>query len=161
MRLALPSLAFVAGFAVAGCTSHTDTPPTTDAADSATVTCQNDPRALAYTANMEQPGASKTFTFVLVEGDPAPPARGNNTWTLAVKDAAGAPLDGATVDVKPFMPDHGHGTSVAATVAPGASPGTYTITPLYLFMPGLWQVTFTATKGSATDSAVFSFCVEG
>jgi hypothetical protein len=100
------------------------------------------------------------FTFVLANADPAPPAKGMNTWQLTIKDASGALVDEAAITVKPFMPDHGHGTSIAATITP-ASAGTYTVAPVYLFMAGLWQVTFTATKGATTDSAVFSFCIEG
>ena len=150
---------FVAGALLAGCSAHTDS-PAQDAGTGTPVTCQNDPRVDPYTANLTKPGSGKAFQFVLVSGDPAPPAKGNNTWQLSITDPSGAPVDGATIDVKPFMPEHGHGTSVTPTVT-AAGGGKYTVTPLYLFMPGLWQVTITATKGSTSDRAVFSFCIEG
>ncbi len=37
------------------------------------------------------------------------------------------------------MPDHGHGTSVNASVTAN-SDGTYTVAPLYFFMPGVWRI---------------------
>jgi hypothetical protein len=37
----------------------------------------------------------------------------------------------------------------------------YTITPLYFFMPGLWQVTLQAMTPAGDDSTVFNFCVPG
>jgi hypothetical protein len=36
------------------------------------------------------------------------------------------------------------------------------VTPLYLFMAGIWSITFTTTPASGpTDSAAFFFCIEG
>jgi YtkA-like len=120
----------------------------------------SDPRADPYMANFTKPSAKGTFNVTLVESVPGPPAIGNDTWTLLVKDASGAAMSGATITVKPWMPDHGHGTSVNATITPAAADGTYTVTPLYLFMAGLWQITFTITSSTgATDQVVFSYCL--
>jgi hypothetical protein len=155
-------LAFLAPAAVAIACSHADSasPADAGAGDEAQVTCQTDSRAQTYSANMVQKGQSGVFQLALASADPAPPARGTNTWTVRVLDASGAPVTGATLDVKPFMPDHGHGTSIVATIT--ANPdGTFGVTPLYLFMPGLWQMTFGVHAGSQNDSVVFSFCVAG
>lgn len=124
------------------------------------ITCTTDPRAMTYTANMAQMGTSGMYKFVLAQSDPAPPAKGTNTWTLKLTDASQNNVTGATIDVLPYMPDHMHGTSVDASVTPNAD-GTYTVTPLYLFMPGIWTITFTAHIGTVTDKSVFSFCIEG
>jgi len=63
--------------------------------------------------------------------------------------------------VDPFMPDHGRGTSVHAEAASNGD-GTYTIVPLYFFMPGVWRITFTnAADAGPSDSAAFFFCVPG
>jgi len=123
--------------------------------------CLEDPRAETFVANMERDGMNSMLSFVLEAGDPAPPVKGNNTWTVQVRDSDGAPLTGATVTVHPFMPDHGHGTSVVPQVSAGDGDGEYTVDPLYLFMPGLWEITITAESGDVSDSAKFSFCVEG
>lgn len=158
------------GALAAACGENGATPPPDagagpSGADAATeaglITCQNDPRADAFQPPLAKAGKSALYKFVLVSGDPAPPGRGTNTWTLRIEDSAGAPVTGATLKVTPTMPDHGHGTSIRATVVPEGD--AYKVTPLYFFMPGLWQVTFEAAIGDAApaDSAVFSFCVPG
>ena len=79
---------------------------------------------------------------------------------LSVTDMGGAPLD-ATITVTPMMPDHGHGTPVEAVVTPSAdTPGEYEISPINLFMAGLWEVTLDLDLSEASDSVVFAFCVE-
>ena len=88
-----------------------------------------------------------------------PPARGIDTWTLAITDTAKAPQKTETLTVLPYMPDHGHGTSIDASITNNGD-GTYTVTPLYFFMPGVWQTTFT-TATTPPDTAVFYFCVPG
>ncbi len=113
---------------------------------------------------MSQLGEAKVFTFVLKSADPSPPATYENTWVLAVEDASGGALQGVTIDsVTPFMPDHGHGTSVPQVTS--NPDGTFTIDSLYLFMPGLWQTTIVAgmaaDAGGQRDSVVFSFCIQG
>ena len=93
---------------------------------------------------------------------PAPPAKGLNAWTLALTDATGSPMSGATITVKPYMPDHGHGSSIVPAVTPMSAAGTYQVTLLDLFMAGIWTVTFTITPPSGpVESLVFSFCVDG
>jgi len=101
------------------------------------------------------------FTVTLVASAANPPIVGDITnWTLQIADATtGAMISAATMTVKPWMPDHGHGTSIAAQVMPTGTAGQYSITPLYLFMSGYWTVTFTITNGSVTDSVVYSLCI--
>jgi hypothetical protein len=150
--------------------------------DTGITSCMNDPLAQAYAPNMVQPGQSGFFKFQLVSVETtdaqgqyvqSPPASGVNRWTIKVLDGTGAPLKGVTfppetvapwpanwpVGVLPYMPHHGHPSS-AHPVVTGNADGTYTIDEVYLFMTGLWQVTFHAQSGSQTDSAVFSFCIE-
>jgi hypothetical protein len=114
-----------------------------------------------YRANLTQAGVLGALRFVLVAGSPAPPAIDSNTWTLSVLDSSGHSVDNATFSsIKTWMPDHGHGsTEVPAATSNGD--GTYTVEPLYFFMNGLWQITFTAQAGSVSDSATFSFCIGG
>jgi hypothetical protein len=74
-------------------------------------------------------------------------------------DASGKPITNATFPtIKTWMPLHGHSSSVLPTSMSNGD-GTYTVS-LYLFMPGLWQITFNALAGSVSDSAMFTFCVE-
>ena len=124
--------------------------------------CINDPRAMTYTANMQVTGVGGLLNFVLQASDPAPPIKGTNSWTVKVLDAkTGMPVSAANLMVMPFMPDHGHGTSIVPTVT--AQPDDYKIDNVYLFMAGLWRVTIqvTTTDGHNNDAANFLFCIQG
>lgn len=134
-----------------------------DAGDDARfASCVGDPRADAYRPGLAKPGEAGQLTVTLVAATPSPPAKGTNQWTVRITDAAGAPVDGATVAVAPFMPDHNHGSSMKPVVRAGATPGEYVVDSLYFFMIGLWRVTFTiALPTGGADNAVFQLCVSG
>jgi hypothetical protein len=122
-----------------------------------------------YTPNMSKPGKNGIYTFVLASADPAPPAEPmNNTWTVKVLDSSSKPVTGATMSLPtnvdlwkfaydPYMPKHGHGTSVPPTVTNNGD-GTVTL-KMYFFMPGVWQVFVQATDGATVDGAMFAFCM--
>ena len=117
-----------------------------------------------YTAGMSHIGDLGAVEFILVTSDPAPPDKGVNVFTIQIIDnATGTPIDGATVPITPFMPEHGHGTNPEfyATEATGAA-GTYESVPIDLFMSGLWTLTFAVESGDAVlDETTFKFCMEG
>jgi YtkA-like len=124
--------------------------------------CESDPRALVYAVGLESKAQDGAVTVRFVDAQPAPPAKGNNIWTVEVLDAHGAPIDGATIVTTAYMPDHGHYSSIKPTSTPTGSPGTYTVTPVNLFMPGIWQVTLQVEPPQgAPDSVVFTFCIAG
>jgi subtilisin family serine protease len=122
------------------------------------VNCTNDSRVAAYVPNLAVTSAGGGMKFVLVSSDPAPPARGTDIWALRVTDASGQPLPNLSLSVLPFMPDHGHGTSVTPQITSNGG-GNYTVSNLYFFMPGVWRITF--TSASPSDTAAFFFCVPG
>ncbi len=142
-----------------GCGSSSEGPGNTtpDAGD--LITCQNDPRAMTYASGLSVTSTSGTRKYVLLSANPAPPARGTDTWSIKITDAGGTAQPGLTVGVLPFMPDHGHGTSVNASVTANQD-GTYTVAPLYFFMPGVWRITFWIGSNQA-DVGEFFFCVPG
>jgi hypothetical protein len=125
------------------------------------INCQNDSRVTAYSPNMSVTSSSGAMKFILLSSNPAPPARGTDTWSMRVTDMAGQGLANLNLSVVPFMPDHGHGTSVTPQVT-SAGAGNYTVDPLYLFMAGVWRITFTSTPlAGTTDTAVLFFCIPG
>ncbi len=132
---------------------------------SGAVSCRDDSRVNTYSANLVRPGRLGQLSFTLVSVDPAPPAKGQNTFTVEVSDTGGAPVESdLTVDLT--MPDHGHGTSVVPVVTFDAGTQLYTLEPVYLFMAGVWRVQLnvyddTADPLQPVDSAVFYFCIEG
>jgi len=146
---------------VPACSSSHDDQPASDGgttSDADTIGCLNDKRADTYTANLAKAASSQKLKVTLVSGDPAPPIRGVNHWTVKVVDESGAPVT-APLTVKPFMPDHGHGSSTQPVVT-SKGDGTYDVADLNFFMPGLWQITF-STNTSPADSVVYSFCISG
>jgi hypothetical protein len=160
MRRAAPSwcLALLLG----ACGSDDKAPPVSGAGgEGSTVSCENDRRADAYTSPMTKASISGKVKVTLLASEPAPPSRGDNTWQIRITDDTGSPLAGAPVTVTPFMPDHGHGTPIP-TVVSGGSDGVYEVTPLNLFMPGVWRITVSgALDENPNDDVVFFFCVVG
>jgi hypothetical protein len=133
--------------------------------DSGQVSCTADPRVDNYVAGLRKTGRAGALSFRLVSSDPAPPAKGSNTFVLQILDDTGAraPVS-LSIDLK--MPDHGHGTSVVPTVTFDSTTQSFSVTPLYLFMAGVWQIDFQAhatafDAGTLVDSASFFFCIEG
>ena len=117
-----------------------------------------------YVAGLEKPGASGMLDFQLVSATPAPPMRDNNTWVVQINSMAsgvvGAPMDGLSITVTPYMPAHQHGTPIEVIVTPSTSmSGQYTLDPVNLWMPGVWQTTIFATLGSVTDQVDYTFCI--
>jgi len=120
----------------------------------------SDARADSWTLPIAKKSANGVFTVTLLSSAASPPLIGDLTeWTVQVADGNGAMVSDAMIDVKPWMPDHGHGTDAVAHVMAASSPGQYAITPLYLFMAGYWTVTLTITVGAVSDTAVFSLCL--
>ena len=124
--------------------------------------CAKDPRVVPYAVGVEAKATDGALSVRFLDASPAPPAKGYNTWTVQVLDGKGAPVNGATIVTKGFMPDHNHGTSTTPQVTAKGQDGTYEISPLILFMPGVWQITFTVTAaGGMADSAMVTFCADG
>ncbi len=126
--------------------------------------CADEDRNDTFAVGLSRSGAHVTVEFM--EASPAPPDRGENTWTVKVTDAGGQGLTDAELEVVPWMPDHGHGSSVIVEVQAMQTPGEYQLQPIDLFMAGLWEVRLNFTlPGEAEgetieDQVVFAFCVE-
>ncbi len=164
--MALVALAFP--LALAGCgggetgTSGESTTTTTSATTTETPACAADPRAQVYAVGLSGSSADGAVTITFVDADPAPPAKGNNTWTVTIEDAAGDPIGGATIETTAYMPDHGHTSPIKPAATSLDDKGTYQIDPVNLFMPGIWEVTLTVTPTGGTAEAVkFTFCIAG
>jgi hypothetical protein len=141
----------------AACSSS---PMTSD--DQAPYNCAIETRADTFVVGLDKQGAAGKLDFKLMQADPAPPARDDNTWTVQISAMSGATVGqgvaGMSLSVTPFMPDHQHGTPIQVGITDKGG-GTYELSPVNLWMPGLWQTTIQASGGSASDQAVFSFCI--
>ena len=141
-------------------------------ADADFVSCAAETRATPYLAGMQVTSRTGTFVIKLLSNTftdannkvlTEAPAKGVNVWTIEA-DAAGtqSPVDGLTIGVSPYMPDHLHGTTPVAVTPAGA--GTYRAS-MDLYMAGYWEITVTITDSSSgtsvVDSAMLPICVPG
>ncbi len=121
--------------------------------------CDSETRDDRYAPGMVKLGPAG-YEFKLVSSTPGPPRKGNNAWVIQVSHPD--PVDGLALSAVPYMPDHGHGTAVVPVIT-AAGNGTYTISPVNLFMTGLWSVRLTAREagagGAELDHADYLFCV--
>ncbi len=83
---------------------------------------------------------------------PQPPERGIITAQLTFLGAGGEAPGDLTLDVLPWMPSMGHGTSTEPTIVP-VGQGVYRVEQIGLFMPGLWELR-TSVSGAVTDDVV-------
>src|SRR5690349_11569471 len=95
----------ITGIATAGCSSSDSNPGQSShpIADE----CAGDTRAEPFSAGMTFEGTNG-MKIGLMDSDPAPPALGDNTWTLDLKDSSDAEVADATMTVIQTMVDHGH-----------------------------------------------------
>lgn len=127
--------------------------------------CVSTGRGDTYVVGLEKKGTAGALDFKLMSADPAPPGRFLNNWVVEVSamsnGTVGAPMDGVSMVVTPFMPDHQHGAGAyKVKVAPvDGMPGQYSLTEINTWMPGYWEITIDATAGATTDSAVYKFCI--
>ena len=159
--LSSASVASVA-LVVTACSSSTDEGGSsgTSGTSGQSSACAADTRKDVYTAGLSKQ-SSGALSVKVMEATPAPPAKQSNTLTFVVTDPAGKPVDGATLSVTPFMPDHGHGSSVKPTITPRGG-GAYEVKNVYLPMPGLWRLTVTVQMPDvAAQDVAFSFCIDG
>ncbi len=148
-------LALIAFSTLAACSSDGNS-----SGDDESYNCATETRDDEFVVGLQKAGMNGTLTFTLLEATPAPPARGDNTWILQLSSAsAAAPVTGAAMIVTPFMPDHQHGTPTAVVIEPMPTAGQYKLSPVNMWMPGLWQTTIEAQAGTDTDKAVFAFCI--
>jgi hypothetical protein len=130
--------------------------------DDQTYNCATETRADTFVVGLDKVGQSGNLDFKLMTADPAPPARDDNTWTVQISSMTGGVVGqgvaGMQLQVTPFMPDHQHGTPIQVGITDKGG-GTYELSPVNLWMPGLWQTTIQAASGSGSDAAVFAFCI--
>ena len=83
--------------------------------------------------------------------------QGLDTVRIVVTDArSSAPVDGLAIQVVPWMPTMGHGSSAIPEIQPMGD-GVYVASDVSLFMPGEWQL---RTSLDANDSAVVTVEIE-
>lgn len=116
----------------------------------------------AYVAGLTKAGEMGLMQVSLLDASPAPPQKGDNTWTVQILDDAGQPFPAASLDdVVPWMPEHGHGTSVVPAIGDGDGEARFEVQQVDFRMAGVWTVTFEVTTTDGVDRAVFGICIDG
>ncbi len=153
MRTAITTVLLAASFGA--CTSSTS-----NGDDTGQVNCATETRADHFVIGLEKPGEAGMLDFKLMQATPAPPASGDNAWQIQINTMSsgvvGNALTGATIKATPYMPDHMHTSPIKAKMTDLGN-GLYELSPINLWMPGLWETTVEDT--GTTDKAVFRFCI--
>jgi hypothetical protein len=121
-------------------------------------TCAKETRAPAYSAGETFTGAANV-TIALMDAMPAPPAQGDNTWTLDVKGPDGNPITDATITLAQRMVDHnGHPGPKTATIT-SLGGGSYEAKPVGFSMTGYWENIFDVKTATLEDKVDVKVCV--
>lgn len=133
--------------------------------DGGSVNCAEETTADEFVVGLQKAGDAGALDFQLMSATPAPPARGDNEWIVQVSalsgGTVGAPIEGATIYVTPFMPKHQHGTPIDVVVEPQPTAGQYKLSPVNLWMPGLWETTVEVTSAGGADQVIYRVCIPG
>jgi hypothetical protein len=134
-----------------------------DTTPDAPVDCALETRAEPFVVGVDKAAVGGKLDFKMISATPAPPARQSNSWTILVSsmnnNVIGAPVTGAAIQVNPWMPDHQHSNGIPVGVTEMAG-GMYTLDPLFLGMPGYWEITLDVDAGAGVqDSVVYKICI--
>jgi hypothetical protein len=98
--------------------------------------------------------ASKTGLYTVALAPNRPVALNViDSWTMAVTNAQGAPVEGATITVDGGMPAHGHGLPTAPQVTQALGNGQYLLEGVRFNMSGAWVLNVTVAAPAGTDVA--------
>ena len=78
------------------------------------------------------------------------------TVRVAIRDAEGRAVDGATVTIDGGMPEHGHGLPTRPRMTRTVSAGTYEIEGVRFNMGGWWEFKVTITSERGADTVTFN-----
>lgn len=151
-RLAL--LGAVLGLAspAAGCSSASSDPVVTADPDTGADETGGDARVVDprfdHVPNSEVNSTSGVL-HVALRTSPYPATLGPTAFEITVTDQSGVPVDGLTLDVTPWMPAHGHGTTTKPVATPTGF-GRYTTTTANISMVGKWILKINITGGTLT-----------
>lgn len=114
-------------------------------------TANDDPASFPDTPYATVTSEAGALTLAVRTSPSQPPTRGRIAVEYTVIAGPAEELD---LEVIPWMPAMGHGTSTTPVVE-AAGGGRYRVTGVELFMPGRWELR-TAISGAVTDHAIVS-----
>jgi hypothetical protein len=102
--------------------------------------------------------ASRQFTATLQPDQPLRPRR-MHTVRVAITDAAGVPVDDATIQIDGGMPQHGHGLPTRPRVTRALGNGLYEIEGVRFNMGGWWEFKLAINTASGSDVVTFNLAL--
>jgi hypothetical protein len=102
--------------------------------------------------------ASRQFTATLQPDQPLRPRR-MQTVRVAIADAAGVPVDDATIQIDGGMPQHGHGLPTRPRVTRALGNGLYEIEGVRFNMGGWWEFKLAINTPSGSDIVIFNLAL--
>jgi hypothetical protein len=81
------------------------------------------------------------------------------TVRVAITDAAGVPVDDATIQVDGGMPRHGHGLPTRPRVTRALGNGLYEIEGVRFNMGGWWEFRLVIDAASRSDVVTFNLAL--
>ena len=102
--------------------------------------------------------ASRQFTATLQADQPLRPRR-MQIVRVAITDAAGAPVDDATIQIDGGMPEHGHGLPTRPRVTRALGNGLYEIEGVRFNMCGWWEFELAINAPSGSDVVTFNLAL--
>lgn len=148
----------LAASSLGGCSDEppSEAPPDARGSDTPPMDCGG--AGEEFVLGMSKTAPSGSSSVAIVEADPAPPLKGPNAWTIQLSDESGEPITAADVSFSGWMPQHDHGLNALPLISERDG-GRYEIKPIILYMPQLWELEVSVTRGDERESVSFSFCV--
>ena len=79
-----------------------------------------------------------------------------HSWTVALTDAGGKPVEAAAITVDGGMPQHGHGLPTAPAVTQALGQGRFLIEGMKFNMPGWWEIDLSIDGPVGADTITFN-----
>ena len=79
-----------------------------------------------------------------------------HSWTVALTDADGSPVETAAIGVDGGMPQHGHGLPTAPAVTQALGEGRFLIEGMKFNMPGWWEIDLSIDGPVGVDTITFN-----
>jgi hypothetical protein len=110
------------------------------------------------TLNLSLTRPTEAGKYVIEIAPADQPVRVNqiHTWRIAVRNAKGEPVPGATIGVSGGMPEHGHGFPTQPRVSAQAEPGRYLLEGMKFSMTGWWEIKLDVQSPLGTDAVTFN-----
>jgi hypothetical protein len=102
--------------------------------------------------------ASRQFTATLQPDQPLRPRR-MQTVRVSITDAAGAPVENATIQIDGGMPQHGHGLPTRPRMTRALGNGLYEIEGVRFNMGGWWEFKLAINAPSGSDVVTFNLAL--